>query len=1172
MINGKFRVAGMLFEGKDIVEAKLDNRIVWQANPFHVDYELYSTSDIDLNYRYQDKYYICLPEFKMPGSDEWSIDFEDVVISLKEGGTTNDITTPVNRIKRVKVYYPQQACQIRFRGCMAVKHKVVKVNHIGIENFTSFDHMFEYTTLSYLNTSRWETQKITNMDSMFYSNADLVTIKSIDKWDVSNVKNMKYMFYNCGFEYIDIANWNTGNVIDMSHMFDSCYQLRRIELSRWNTENVETMQSMFRYCERLNILDVVNWNVAKVKTMEDMFYRCLKLITINIDKWETHSLENTKSMFADCILLDHVGTVSNLEFGNVTTMEDMFYRCKSLRELDGTNKWNTSKVTNMSRLFKNCETIKEIDLSNWGNSELEDASYMFEGCTSLKDAKLTNFNFGNIITLSSMFRDCISLESMDLSNSDMEKVENTNRMFYNCSSLKSVDMNGTKLSNVMTMVGMFYNCTSLKFLELSDINMHRSNGQSVTVTDMLYKVPANVNWNYDFTNYIYWVPTESETRFSGVFPWTGREEFFISYSLVSPMKLLPIDIPTMGNHTNFFKVDATLYNGETIRYMDITKAGLIETLSSQEVKDIKAWYPMNTTNISLNSISVEYLTGLNTERFTSLCSAFNDCTSLKAVYNLSVGPNIDDASYMFYNCNSLMSFNKLINLNNVTDSSYMFYNCTSLERVNITLEKVENASYMFYNCTSLCGVNKLEYNDATYQYSLISSNALKDTSYMFYNCASLISMDMDGQYYNNTSHMFENCTSLRDFTPESSLSFVKDARSMFKNCSSLEFLYAQNLMFTNVEYLDNMFEGCISLIDLGFEQCDARPISVNSMFRDCIGLVALRLGRFSGIRLEDASYMFYNCKNLTEYILYPNPIALNILIGSATKYTRYMFFNCNSLTRMGETTNCNLSNVEDMSHMFYCCRSLGSLDLDGWNVSNATNMESMFEACSAMKTINLSNWDVSNVKNFRRMFSGCTKLEKILSDSSSYTLQVTDKATDISYMFYDCSSLGEFVFIDTASWDVSNVTNMEALFYHSTFTGTNLSNWNTKNVKDMNHLFAKSNVNNAKVAQLSGWNTENVTDMSGMFRETDMTEISLPNWNTSNVTNMSSMFYKCWSLRSLDLSNWNTSNVVQCANMLDVSYNGNTLYAIDFNYTGSNYQNWTISSTSANYAYKFPWE
>ena len=80
-----------------------------------------------------------------------------------------------------------------------------------------------------------------------------------------------------------------------------------------------------------------------------------------------------------------------------------------------------------------------------------------------------------------------------------------------------------------------------------------------------------------------------------------------------------------------------------------------------------------------------------------------------------------------------------------------------------------------------------------------------------------------------------------------------------------------------------------------------------------------------------------------------------------------------------------------------------------------------------------------------------------------------------------------------------------------------LNNLNTEKVTDMSEMFF--GCTSLKDLNLSNLNTKNVTNMAGMFnRCTNLTNLNLTNFNTENVTDMGAMFMDCTALTSLDLS------------------------------------------------------
>ena len=77
----------------------------------------------------------------------------------------------------------------------------------------------------------------------------------------------------------------------------------------------------------------------------------------------------------------------------------------------------------------------------------------------------------------------------------------------------------------------------------------------------------------------------------------------------------------------------------------------------------------------------------------------------------------------------------------------------------------------------------------------------------------------------------------------------------------------------------------------------------------------------------------------------------------------------NNLDRNIDVSLWDVSNVRDMSRMFYNCTDF-NCDLSKWDVSNVEDMTGMFYRCSNFNS-DLTNWDISKVKSTNYMFYGC---------------------------------------------------------------------------------------------------------------------------------------------------------------------------------------------------------
>lgn len=80
----------------------------------------------------------------------------------------------------------------------------------------------------------------------------------------------------------------------------------------------------------------------------------------------------------------------------------------------------------------------------------------------------------------------------------------------------------------------------------------------------------------------------------------------------------------------------------------------------------------------------------------------------------------------------------------------------------------------------------------------------------------------------------------------------------------------------------------------------------------------------------------------------------------------------NNLTK-ADLANLDVSNVYDMSNMFWNAAKLEEVDLTGWQTNSVHDFDSMFFG-SGIENLDLSTWNVSNVTDFTYMFANTKNL------------------------------------------------------------------------------------------------------------------------------------------------------------------------------------------------------
>lgn len=198
----------------------------------------------------------------------------------------------------------------------------------------------------------------------------------------------------------------------------------------------------------------------------------------------------------------------------------------------------------------------------------------------------------------------------------------------------------------------------------------------------------------------------------------------------------------------------------------------------------------------------------------------------------------------------------------------------------------------------------------------------------------------------------------------------------------------------------------------------------------------VEIQKWGDLRLGNNESYFRGCSQMIV-------TATDLLDLTGTTSLYNCFRECDALTNVPNVMSWDVSNVTDFSLMFYHCSSLTELTGTGWTTTSALEFRHTFRDCNLLKIDNIAgieNIDTSNV-------------------------------TSLFYMFGNCGTNGGGgnISLDFSSWDVSNVTDMEYLFYRVNYvTSFNISGWTiTSALQILVEMLYSADAWNE---DLSGWN------------------------------------------------------------------------------------------------------
>ena len=249
--------------------------------------------------------------------------------------------------------------------------------------------------------------------------------------------------------------------------------------------------------------------------------------------------------------------------------------------------------------------------------------------------------------------------------------------------------------------------------------------------------------------------------------------------------------------------------------------------------------------------------------------------------------------------------------------------------------------------------------------------------------------------------------------------------------------------------------------------------------------------------------MNYGGAKFCRFALFPLMLLMLLLLpagmvaqkaASSSKYIATYESSTQTLTfkkNVGETLPKNSAWVEDRQQVATINKNLG----------NGTIVHIVFDK-------SFSTYTPTSLYKF---FANLTKLKTI----TGLEYLNTEKVTNMSYMFFNCSSLTS---LDVTHFNTAKVTNMNRLFaYCSSLTSLDVTHFNTAKVTNMNSMF--DSCSSLTSLDVTYFNTANVTGMNNMFYSCSAltTIYASDNFVTDKVEYSYNMFYDCTSLKGTTL-------------------------------------------------------
>lgn len=577
-------------------------------------------------------------------------------------------------------------------------------------------------------------------------------------------------------------------------------------------------------------------------------------------------------------------------------------------------------------------------------------------------------------------------------------------------------------------------------------------------------------------------------------------------------------------------------------------------------------------NSGLSSIPVGLFNSNNIA--TTFSGTFQNCENIVSIPSglFSNNNNVIDFSYIFSGCTNLGSIPDNLFYNNplVTTYESAFNGCNKITTLPGNLfgmanVSVSNYSNIFANCTSLSTIP-----------NGLFKGAINATNYDNTFLNTLITIIPDN-CFNGTSASISNVFNIETLSSlgDNSLNGLNIPSGFLSGASLLEYI-GNNIFDSQVTNLNNMFNGCVSLLTLGnidmsnissmnsntFGQCTSLTNITGFMDRDTMTIPTIKI-----------NFDISGCTNLTHESLIN---IINSLVPMTAATIKTITLSDNSLNELTPVEKMEIINKY-------------------WEISNYNPTSELNEDVAKDIVQKIYGDSETNAQNY--LTTSLYYYVELIQNSNVIKLYAVSKETGIIYVsnnvpeneyhIYASNSeqQGEYYYVpkgDTGDINGNLLKeNIKQIYLNSNKNYTNFNiGQNTDNSQLKIPNTGLEQIQNAE--DLFNYNDEDIgitnivingdfvpTNMNYMFKNlAQLVSISIKNINTSNLSTILGMFDGCTSLLNVDflselnvskvkdmtrlfastpindwnfLSNWDTSNVINTTEMFNSCKNLKTI-------------------------------